>query len=252
MKVLICSIPKSGTHLAGRVLAELGLRDSGLHLKRGNYTDYNRARDREARRREEGGLEVVMPLEESVALVEEGCFAASHLGPRRADLLKRSGFSILHTRRNLRDVTVSFARWVRETGRWAKSHNEPWREMEGAEMVTGFLNARGDEVREVLERTVAWTSADADAIVSFEDLSGANGTEKQTAAMRSIASLVDRSDANPQELINACLDEETLTFSGRRTNHEDYWSGEIETWFCKRPALFRRSLQSLNHSLGYE
>src|SRR5580700_5477984 len=84
-RVIVVSIPKSGTYLVAEFLKALGYRWTGMHLAELAYTDYSGSALEDARR-DPGRFARSEPLSISLERIHAGDFAVGHL-PFKADII---------------------------------------------------------------------------------------------------------------------------------------------------------------------
>jgi hypothetical protein len=244
-KLIVCSVPKSGTYLIAQLLTELGYRNSGLHLNVAGFTDYRNA-DLSTARRDSDRLTVAESLSKSLRRIQEGEFAVGHLPPSSFPLLQ--GFRIIFLYRNIRDVLVSFCRWTADTGRWKDDGR--WREQPAdSAKLLGFLQAHGKILEGAIAEPAGWIAVPGIVSVSFEELMGDEGVQRTQEALRRIVNAVGCEPLADSDLL-ACLERakstETLTRSNGRSLRDHYWSQAVEREYV------RRGYPLLNARLGYQ
>ena len=116
MKGFVCTIPKSGTYLIAEFLKQVGMRATNLHLDLHRFGDYGAA-DLETGRCFPERILVAEPLEDSIKRICDGEFAVGHLPVSAAPLFR--DFGVIFSRRNIRDVLISYCRFTADTGRCA-------------------------------------------------------------------------------------------------------------------------------------
>lgn len=245
-KVIVCSIPKSGTYLVAEIVKQLGFRATNLHLGTHEFADYGAA-DLETGRRNPGQLIVSELIESSINRVRDGEFAVGHLPIETAPLL--SGFRVVFVCRNVRDVLISFCRWIAATGRDPDGGN--WRELQdGPDKLLGFLERRGEDMYKIVSLAQDWHSTNQMPTweVTFEELMGDFGKSKTISAMRRIADATDRrySDADLLWVLQKAKSADTLTRSTGRTNRRRWWNRAVEREYR------RRGFFEINKRLGYK
>lgn len=244
-KIIICSVPKSGTYFLGQILTRLGLRDSKIHVNLHSYTDYNGV-DLDTARHKASELRVHEPLSSSLQRISPSEFVVGHLPVTTAPMLRE--FGVIFTYRNVRDILVSFCRWVAQTGRWPDDGN--WRELpDGPEKLLGFLQHHGRQLRGLIDCPAGWKSQPGATQVAFEELMGDYGADAAADAMQRIARAVgscEHSDADLLQILEDAKGTETITRSGARSSRELFWNEAVEREFvCRRFAL-------INQRLGFD
>jgi hypothetical protein len=176
-RVLVTSIPKSGTHLVERVLESLpGLR----HWGRPTLSEWDALSESTLRR---------------IRGIRRGQFALAHLPafPELFAPLQAERIRTLFVIRDPRDVVVSYCHYVTRIDRSHRSHahfaalpDEASRLLDAIRGVDGVVAP----VDELLRRYEGWLDADRARVVRFEDLIGPRGggeSARQLQAVRSIA-----------------------------------------------------------------
>ena len=121
-KVVVVSLPKSGTYLMGNVLQNLGFRNTYKHLSKSGGQEYdpNNLEDGIKNPRKYDSKKT---LKQSLNELQAGDYALSHLGydNETADLLK--DFFVIYLYRDEKEIEQSFKRWCEKSGR----PYVPWR-----------------------------------------------------------------------------------------------------------------------------
>ena len=244
-KVLVCSVPKSGTYFLGQILARLGMRDTKLHIHLRSYTDYNDV-DLETARKKASELSVAEPIEKSLQRIRSGEFVVGHLPVNTAHLLH--DFEIIFIYRNVRDILVSFCRWIAETGRWPD--DGAWRQLpDGPDRLLGFLRNHHAKLRKMIDASAAWRAQPRITQVSFEELMGDHGAPAAVEAMRRIARASAHDGLRDGELlglIEQAKGTETITRSAGRSIRATFWNEAVEREFV------RRGFAAINTRLGFD
>jgi hypothetical protein len=128
-KVIVNSFPKSGTHLLGRLVENLGFINLPVMLLDDNYTDFRLKGDwdkwepiENSSVREYGNpLRIFEPTEVSINRLRSGQFFTSHLKytDSIARTINRQKIKHLFIIRDIRDCICSWTNWVMDL----KSHN---------------------------------------------------------------------------------------------------------------------------------
>ena len=243
MKIIVCSIPKSGTYLLNSLLKKFGWSEVPYHFMPDGFTDYNYP---EAKN-DPDAYKVKEPLPQALRRVSDDHFAVSHLPSKYAADLK--DFEVIFAKRNLRDCIASYCRWNYSTNRWVKRDSNRWRERQQPEdRLVGFLCSFGYEISKHFADVAQWQSSGLARVeVSFENLLGDQGLDEQRTQVVDLANIgctVDTETAMAH--LNECLSTGSLTKSSGRTDWRAHWSDQAE-------AVFRKiGLDDLNGFLGYE
>jgi len=122
MKIVVISLPKSGTYLMGNILQNMGFENTYKHLskKGGQEYDPNNIQDGIKNPRK---YDSNKSLEQNLNEIKNGQYALSHLGydDQTAVLLK--DFVTIYLERDQKEIEESFKRWCEKSGRPYK----PWR-----------------------------------------------------------------------------------------------------------------------------
>jgi hypothetical protein len=200
----------------------------------------------ETARKKASELSVEEPLEKSLRRIGPGEFAVGHLPIETVPLLR--DFEIIFAYRNVRDILVSFCRWIADTGRWPD--DGAWRQLPGGpDRLLGFLEVHGTKLRKLIDSPAAWKAQSGVAQVSFEELMGDHGPESAAAAMRRIARASGKdglSDGELLSLLEQAKGTETITRSAGRSVRSTYWNDEVEREFA------RRGFAAINTRLGFD
>jgi hypothetical protein len=115
-RVLVVSIPKSGTYLMAELLKALGYASTGMHLAETAYSDYKGV-DLEEARTHPGRFARTEPLSQSLSRIKAGEFAVGHLPCKNEIVDATSAFKRFYLTRDLRTALISYMRFMRTTGR---------------------------------------------------------------------------------------------------------------------------------------
>jgi len=240
MKVLVNSLPKSGTHLLGTFLERLGFVESkpGLTGAQVRETNRNPFRNWQKRQRRpkpnEIGFWIDLDikgnsvskewLHSRLSSIPHGCFISSHLpySTDLADFLHLHDFRILNIHRDPRDVIISYINYVK--GKKRLPFHEAYKRMnldEALDQVLAGAN-RGNIVtaplRDRVERMMGWLGDQRVYSTTFESLVGPKGgggkSHQHDAAMgicRHIGFSVIHSRLD--EVVETIFDPRSETFS---------------------------------------
>lgn len=116
MRVVIVSRPKAGTYLCSEILANLNITQTYMHLSQKFYTQYDPAKLDDGRYWPQLFYKKV-PLEHSVDLIDDNCFAVTHVDCTDQNVQLFNGFKKIALMRDVDSVIRSNERWVQETRR---------------------------------------------------------------------------------------------------------------------------------------
>ena len=246
-RILLCSIPKSGTYLLGRLFEELGLINTGLHISRGEASLYQHG-DLQAYRTNPERFRINQPFGECVAKILPGQFAVSHLPCDTETKKLASELRVIFLHRSLRDCLISLMRFIADSGRDA-SFGSAWiQKADGPDRMVAFLKSYDWFCSQWVEPLLAWESQPGVLSVSYEDLMGDSGSRRQLEVLRAICSQIGINPENValDEVLRSALNVSTLTWSGDRSRRDHYWSDEAEAIFKKMKGV------AANRRLGYD
>jgi Sulfotransferase domain len=230
-RVIVVSIPKSGTYLVAEILKALDYRWTGMHLAETAYTDYSGSALEEARQ-DPGRFARSEPLSVSLGRIHDGEFAVGHL-PFKDDVVELTRpFKRLFVTRDLRLALVSYMRFLHSTGRLGARHL-PWYSIpDERQRCLAFLHSTGPYMlKRFYEGMVGWSRLDGTLHVRFEDLTGEAG--QATRVIESIAAFLGIENCDAPRVLSASLASETITKSDGLTRLEDYWSDQAEKRFVE-------------------
>lgn len=245
-RVLVTTIPKSGTYFIGKLLEILGLRPTGVHL----YEDH--AQDLRGQNRDEaldeGNVQVWMPIDQSLSLVRAGQFAVGHVMHTPRAEAAAADFTILYSVRNIRDCLVSLLRFTERLKRsgpdpeWMRIRPKPDR------MLAFFDHPAVQHFFLGLARgTLPWMNHPRAIPVRYEALVGDEGRDRAIELVMAIRERVglpsDRRLA-AQSLAEAVA-AETITKSNGRSQWSDYSNARVEERFRQL------GCEEMNRTLGY-
>jgi hypothetical protein len=245
-RCVICTIPKSGTYLLSEILKIAGMPWCEVHLLPNAATDYSKAQNLEEARSSPGKFFINKPLHVLLQEIKDNYHAVGHLAPKHKNILLHYDFKIGFLYRNLRDVLVSYARFLKSTGR-SNCHRFEWIKHDDYRLVLGAIkDLPGWFV--LINKSSQWFDENIHGKISFEVLNGDYGEERQIGETKQFLNNMGLflSEDHVRKILNECINKETITFSGKRTNYTDYWNDEVESVF-KRFGFF-----NINKNMGYE
>jgi len=230
-RVIVVSIPKSGTYLVAEFLKALGYRWTGMHLAELAYTDYSGSALDDARR-DPGRFARSEPLIISLERIHAGDFAVGHL-PFKADIIDATRpFKRLFVARDLRTALISYMRFLHSTGRLEARHL-PWYSVsDPRQRCLVFLQTSAPYMlKRFYEPMVGWSKLHGTLQVRFEDLTG--DSTRAASVIESVAAFLGAPTGEAQRVLRASLQSETITKSDGLTRLDDYWSPEAERHFLE-------------------
>lgn len=228
-KIVIATLPKSGTYFIGKILTELGYVDPEIHAADYHFDDY-RLKTKDESLNFFTDFSYAMPLTMQIQLLQEGQFLVGHISYESVETLKRVG-SFLVTIRDLREMFVS---WLRFAAKRKPYSNSSWFD-KGATEEGLYALMHSDDCVHLLEcsrSAIAFFNNHPDHIVRFEDMMGDTEDGLKTAALR-IASHTKTHEQDVLRAIASATNTRTKTYSGKRTTLEGIWSDRIEARFIE-------------------
>ena len=188
-------------------------------------------------------------MSRSVKLVTNGQFAIGHIEHSTEYEKHLDDFAMIFGVRELRSVFVSWLRFFCQ-GRIVDPNSGPqkekkWRDLSDPhQRMQVFLEIHGEFLLDWIRAMPGWLRYPQALIVRFEDLTTAG---KYNDTCRQISRKVGL-DITQEEAICALesvLFKESLTWSGKLSLLEEYWSDEAEEIFCQLGG------DEMNRELGY-
>lgn len=243
-KAVVCSIPKSGTYLVGKLLELLGLVPSMLHVWPEGLSDY-RGRTLDQMRLDYLQFNVQIPLADSLQLIRQGQFAVGHLACDETNRELLKPFRKIFVYRNLRDALVSWMRFHVDAGR-TSNLGEFWKSIaDGPDRMLAFLDMLGERFFSTCD--TRWLGMPEVFSVSFEQLYGDHGIDVQHESIRDLHRFLEIPTplVDPAKIVEDLIGHPTLTWSGSRTRRELYWNDAVEQRFRELGGCH------MNAKLGY-
>lgn len=228
-RVVVVSIPKSGTYLVAELLKALGYRSTGMHLAETAYTDYTGSRLEDARR-DPGRFTRSEPLPAALTRIGPGEFAVGHL-PFKAEVVEATApFKRLFVTRDLRWALISYMRFMHSTGRLGAKHLAWYPIADLRKRCYVFLQTTAPYLlKRFYEGLAGWSQLTDVLPVRFEDV--VSQGPRATRTVESIARFLDLPHCDASSVLRASLAAETITKSEGLTQLDDYWSREAERTF---------------------
>lgn len=266
-RVVLNSVPKSGTYLLGKLATMLGLYDLNVHILDGAYWDYNRKGDLHKWKAVAGYTEfanprlVQQPTHQALRRILPGQFAVAHIGRTSStvDAIRETGLKQVFIYRDPRDVILSYVRFV--TNRPDRNPNMIPHEYftqvltsddeRIAVAIAGQSDVQPNMLEYLFKEKPEWLDDSETCCVRFEDLVGDRGggsDERQRKTVRRILSYleIEESEALYEQIANELHGGQTHTFN----------KGQIGEWrkaFSESNIeLFKATAGDLLIRLGYE
>jgi len=240
MKVLVNSLPKSGTHLLGTFLERLGFIESvpgltGAQVRETNRNPFRNWQKRQRRpKQNEIGFWIDLDIKGNavskewlhgrLSSIPDGCFISSHLpySTELADFIHLHDFKILNIHRDPRDVIISFINYEKSNKELPFHEDFKRMSMDAAleQVLRGAKrgNFASAPLRDRIERMMGWLGDQRVYSTTFESLVGPKGggckSRQRDAAMgicRHIGFSVIHSRLD--EVVETIFDPRSQTFS---------------------------------------
>jgi len=246
-KAIILSIPKAGTYLISKLLTLLGMEFTNLHLSPNSLTDYRFTSIIEGGKNPEK-LTINMKLWNALNFIEEGQFAVGHLRHTANMKLLLKQFKKIFLYRNLREVFVSHMRFVCDTER-DQEYTKPFRNLpDGPEKIMKHMKIYKNFLIGETHHIIGWLNEDDVLKISFEDIYGDKGKDKQKKIIHEVCQFLDleKNKIDSEKILEHLIGSPTLTWSGERSKLELFWNDEVESLFIEIRG------KEINQELGYE
>lgn len=251
-RVFVTTIPKSGTYLVAKILQSMGLVDCQVHLATENIQD-NRFASTDKIKVQPWKFLVRIPLRTSTCFIRSGQFAFGHIPCFDAEQQVLHDFKKVFTFREMRDVITSLVRYhdsreheyakQRKVEIYAKFKEAPM----GKSKFKAWFEMWGEEYTRLINDIIPWMDVPEVFKLKFETLMGDDGGEAQLSLLKDLASFVelDLTEDQLSTALNDSIGSDTITFSGRRSLHTEWWNDELEELFCAY------GFDKVNKVLGY-
>jgi hypothetical protein len=233
-RAMIVTVPKAGTYLMAKVLANLGMVDLEVHLSETTMGDF-RYMSIEEKISKVRMLVQDIPLEVSARMILPGQFGVGHLSctPNNREIL--APFVRILCLREVRHALVSYMRfearrcaadplWLAGARFWLDAPDNIAR-------MRGFLATNAEGYLRLVRGIHGWTHEPGVITCRFEDLVGENGAVAQHRSAESVAVGIGLDASAGLTALLGALGQPTLTYSGRRTTLEGFWNSSSEAFF---------------------
>lgn len=241
-KILLVTIPKSGTYLFHDLLIAAGLATAGIHIAEWGFTDMRFADQRYVRElpREHNHL---IALKDIISLIKPGQFVVGHLPCSQENLSLFAEYRIVFTYRDLRDAITSFMRYMAKNGLGTSMSHKWGGWADGPDKMERYMELHGDEFFAITEPMVKWAERREIVKMSYEEIM--EGGEKALAKLRKLFRYLGVDAGDVESLLRETINNGSFTYSGQRTTREVYWSDKVQEMFESRGGA------KLNRRLGY-
>jgi len=247
-KVILLTIPKSGTYMLASMVEKLGLVDLEVHLSESLLSDY-RGMSLEEKVSQARLVNRDIPLQVASRMVQPGQFAVGHIPCSASTRNILSPFTRILCIRELRHALASYARfelkrieadpeWLPDAREWASANTDTRR-------LHGFLSTFGEGYLALARSILSWAHEPNVLVCRFEHLLGDEGPAVQESIAAAIALQVGMPRCLGIRTLREVVGKPTLTYSGQRTTLHGIWDDTAE-------AIFRRlGGPEVNEALGY-
>lgn len=241
-KLIVNSIPKSGTYFMEAALSSLGLAPLNVHLA-GSYFHDNRgiaASDIHA-------APYTRHVEAPTGLVAHamlpGEMAVGHIDDQeQLDEAVAAGATLLHCVRDLRDILISYYHFMRKSVRPRNAADDMWRTQHGAAGLAAFLVYTEERDMAFVAQMARGILSRNEPILRYEDMVTGNLPADVVAALTASGGLTDVALTSA---FRGAYGQETSTWSGGTRDRDELWSADVEHYFQQT------GLGGLNQRLGY-
>jgi hypothetical protein len=239
-RIVIVSVPKSGTYLLSELLKNRGFVQTFMHMG-STWADFFNPRRLEEGRTDPEKFRQPLPLKAALTRIPDHGFAVGHLAYSYETVRLLSRFKLIFLKRDLRDCIVSHMRFFIATGRCnARSANWYQEPDKRKQLIMFMLRAGLPLCLGIYENLVGWNEMADLFTLKFEDLIAGNITVIQQL----LDYLGNRRTVSTDDMARVFA-ADTLTKSATPTRWQDYWSDDAE-------AIFRECRgHELNAELGY-
>lgn len=241
---LVNSIPKSGTYFLEAALKEAGISSLRLHLSGTHIIDDYRQLSDDEVHVNPAQCRVHFPVCLVTRLLEGRAVVGHIESPLMLDFIREQGVCIFNLRRNLRDVLVSLYRFKYKKVKPCDEVDAYWREMsEQTRFIAFLMSYAHDDIAHIKAIALMMLEDQESIPVKYEEMCGDCFPEEVKAKL-------DRLKPGFAQQLAAALTaqygKKNPTFSGIRSNWQDYWSEDVESYFTIS------GLKEINRELGYE
>lgn len=249
-RVLLTSIPKSGTYLFGELFRNLGFVDAGIHIEGRDghaFTDYRFVSLREAM--ENPHLEPISsPLAETLALVLPGQYVLSHLQVTQdmpASAL--NGFKVIFACRDLRRCLVSLMLFLIRTASQSGAVAALLKIPRDRQKTLFLLKQHGRQFLDEAALIMNVLNRSEVLRLRFEDAVDSDDEALRARLMQQVVEFLDLDvdRARRTGILDKTLRTNTMTRSAHPAEIERYWSPQAEREFARIGGC------DLNCRLGY-
>jgi hypothetical protein len=245
-KIIINTIPKSGTYMYSKLFECLGYNNSGLHIRNKCFWDF-RGASLDSIIKAPDDFKKNQPIEDTIHFIKTGQFAVGHIDNTISTVSILSNFTHFFCIRNIKEVLVSHMRFICDDRRKDKPKFDWSKESENAAKFIGYLKGPGKGYLEGIRKQVNWINEKGVIVIRYEEVMGDYGSNHQQLAFEKIKmGLGINTEIDIVALFNQqVLGQKTRTYSGFRSQPDTYWNNDVEKIFHEIGA------SHINSQLGY-
>jgi hypothetical protein len=240
-KVIIVSIPRSGTHLASRLVAAIGFVSSGLHLSPDGTPATLQDRRFLRPAAEPSGVwkNYELSLTDVLLLLRPGQYTQGHIPfpSNVAPLLH--GTKVVYASRELRNVAISAMRFIEDLHKHGTKFTEDldvsWcGTADGPEKVLKYLYSFGQGWPTLIEAISPWRNLPETFVLDFDRIGGSRDHfDDSVGHLTELARFlgVELSEDRKMNILTGIIGKGSATWSGDLSDYERYWDQRVEETF---------------------
>ncbi len=255
-KVVINSMPKSGTHLLAKLIRLIGFQDSHVRLMASLVRETERnpiTRWKKKNRKVQSGSNEGLPIDLGIPdnwirkdwlhnlliQIPEGSYAIAHLpfSPELSDFLSIHDFHIVHMFRDPRDVLISYIHYLKTLKKYplSKDFIQMDKEQSIDAVLSGLKKGRitFSPLSVQLDRSKGWIDNPNTLAIRFEDLVGPKGYGSADKQKYVISEIFDKlsisvSSDRLDQIAEDVFDPKSRTFrNGKISQWKDWFDTPI-------------------------
>jgi len=240
-KLIIVSVPRSGTHFTARLAAALGFVFAGLHLSPDGTA--GSLQDRRFMRPAGEDFDIwktyEMGLSDVLLMLRPGQFVQGHI-PFSSDMVSvLRGTKLIYPVRNLRNVVISGMRFIADLHKrgtkFAAHLDQSWCDTtDGPEKVIRYLKSFGEGLPKLIEKISPWRNLPETFEFDFDRI----GTTREriddsTDHLAALANFleIETSDEKITKILALVFEQGSATWTGQLSDYRQYWSESVEEAF---------------------
>lgn len=225
-KVMIISLPRSGTHMLAKVLETCNLFHVRVMQDTSVINDYRFLSDDDRIKFARHYDSYSLPIEETYKWILSGQFVCNRMryDDKMYCMIRDSEYLVYLLRRDLRSSLVSHARQKQRENLYIVS--------EGQNVMEKYIELPYyKEISSMYELMAPWYEKKLFDIIDYEDIIGQRGKDKQNQILTKIMEDLDIDGITIDHIIQKCIGVPTFSYSGKTCEYTAYWNYKIDTWF---------------------